>query len=89
MSISIPRWQIGSLCRLKRESKFQVSGHEHGCSKVVNHLGDEVMKVFSGMKITQRLNSIAVRGYRSIEDVQLELRPLNVLIGANGADKSN
>ena len=42
MSISIPRWQIGSLCRLKRESKFQVSGHELGCSKVVNHLGDEV-----------------------------------------------
>lgn len=41
------------------------------------------------MKITQRLNSIAVRGYRSIEDVQLELRPLNVLIGANGAGKSN
>ena len=41
------------------------------------------------MKITQRLSSIAVRGYRSIEDVQLELRPLNVLIGANGAGKSN
>jgi len=41
------------------------------------------------MKTTQRLNSIAVRGYRSIEDVQLELRPLNVLIGANGAGKSN
>ena len=41
------------------------------------------------MNAIQRLNSIAVRGYRSIEDVQLELRPLNVLIGANGADKSN
>ena len=41
------------------------------------------------MKNTQRLSSIAVRGYRSIEDAQLELRPLNVLIGANGAGKSN
>ena len=40
------------------------------------------------MKITQRLNSIAVRGYRSIKDMHLELRPLNVLIGANGAGKS-
>ena len=41
------------------------------------------------MKNTQRLNSIAIRGYRSIEDMHLELRPLNVLIGANGAGKSN
>ena len=41
------------------------------------------------MKIARRLNSIAVRGYRSIEDMHLELRPLNVLIGANGAGKSN
>ena len=41
------------------------------------------------MKITRRLNSIAVRGYRSIKDMHLELRPLNVLIGANGAGKSN
>ena len=41
------------------------------------------------MKIAQRLNSIAIRGYRSIEDARLELRPLNVLIGANGAGKSN
>ena len=55
MSISIPRWHIGSLCRLKRESKFQVSGHEHDCSKVVNHLGDEVMKVFSGMDLVRRM----------------------------------
>ena len=41
------------------------------------------------MKNTQRLNSIAVRGYRSIKDMRLELRPLNVLIGANGSGKSN
>ena len=41
------------------------------------------------MKITHRLNSIEVRGYRSIEAERLELRQLNVLIGANGAGKSN
>ena len=41
------------------------------------------------MNTIQRLNSIAVRGYRSIEDMQLELRPLNVLIGTNGAGRGN
>ena len=36
-----------------------------------------------------KLNSITIRGYRSIKNATLELRPLNVLIGANGAGKSN
>ena len=36
-----------------------------------------------------KLNSVTIRGYRSIKDATLELRPLNVLIGANGAGKSN
>ncbi len=36
-----------------------------------------------------KLNSIAIRGFRSIREATLELRPLNVLIGANGAGKSN
>ena len=36
-----------------------------------------------------KLNAITIRGYRSIRDATLELRPLNVLIGANGAGKSN
>ena len=36
-----------------------------------------------------KLNSVTIRGYRSIRDATLELRPLNVLIGANGAGKSN
>lgn len=36
-----------------------------------------------------RLGSIKIRGYRSIREAALELRPLNVLIGANGAGKSN
>ena len=36
-----------------------------------------------------KLNSITIRGFRSIKEATLELRPLNVLIGANGAGKSN
>lgn len=36
-----------------------------------------------------RLTKISVKGFRSIKDLTLELRPLNVLIGANGAGKTN
>ena len=36
-----------------------------------------------------QLKSIRIAGFRSIKDMTLELRPLNVLIGANGAGKSN
>ena len=32
---------------------------------------------------------LAVKGYRRLRDVDLELRPLNVLIGANGVGKSS
>lgn len=35
------------------------------------------------------LKNIEIKGYRSIKDASLELRKLNVLIGANGAGKSN
>jgi len=35
------------------------------------------------------LNKIVLRGYKSIKDATIELRPLNVLVGANGAGKSN
>lgn len=35
------------------------------------------------------LKRIVIRGYKSIREVELELRPINVLIGANGAGKSN
>src|SRR2546423_4202243 len=35
------------------------------------------------------LKKIGIKGYRSIKDASLELRELNVLIGANGAGKSN
>lgn len=36
-----------------------------------------------------RLKRIEIKGFRSIKEMKLELRPLNVLIGANGAGKSN
>ena len=35
------------------------------------------------------LKKIVIKGYRSIKDASLELKSLNVLIGANGAGKSN
>lgn len=35
------------------------------------------------------LKKIEIKGYRSIKEASLELRSLNVLIGANGAGKSN
>src|SRR4051794_8757806 len=36
-----------------------------------------------------RLDRIQIAGFKSIRDQTLDLRPLNVLIGANGAGKSN
>lgn len=35
------------------------------------------------------LDRITIRGFKSIREADLDLRPLNVLIGANGAGKSN
>jgi predicted ATPase len=35
------------------------------------------------------LTSLRLAGWKSIRDAKIELRPLNVLIGANGAGKSN
>jgi predicted ATPase len=39
--------------------------------------------------MAERIKAVAVRGHTSIRHVALELRDLNVLIGANGAGKSN
>ena len=36
-----------------------------------------------------KLKRIEIKGFRSIKEMMLEIRPLNVLIGANGAGKSN
>src|SRR6266581_4748001 len=35
------------------------------------------------------LRRVVLKGFKSIKAMDLELRPLNVLIGANGAGKSN
>lgn len=36
-----------------------------------------------------QLTSLRLAGWKSIRDAEIKLRPLNVLIGANGAGKSN
>jgi predicted ATPase len=36
-----------------------------------------------------RLTSLRLAGWKSIRDAEIELRPINVVIGANGAGKSN
>ena len=36
-----------------------------------------------------RLTSLRIAGWKSIRDAEVQLRPLNILIGANGAGKSN
>ncbi len=35
------------------------------------------------------MNYIDIKGYKSIKDAHLELKPINILIGANGSGKSN
>ena len=35
------------------------------------------------------LDSITIRGFKSIKDVTLEMRRINIVIGANGSGKSN
>lgn len=35
------------------------------------------------------MDYIKIKGYKSIKDIHLDLRPINVLIGANGSGKSN
>lgn len=35
------------------------------------------------------INKLNIQGYKSIKDLEIELRPINVLIGSNGVGKSN
>ena len=35
------------------------------------------------------LDRIQIKGYKSIRDLNLALRPVNILIGSNGVGKSN
>jgi len=41
------------------------------------------------MAISAALDFISVKGFKSIASLRLDLRPINVLIGANGSGKSN
>ncbi len=41
------------------------------------------------LEVPMALDRFAIEGFRSIEKVELELSPLNVLIGANGSGKTN
>jgi predicted ATPase len=43
----------------------------------------------SGDRPLAILRRVTLKGFKSIKEMDLELRPLNVLIGANGAGKSN
>ncbi|MCW6038408.1 AAA family ATPase [Spirulina subsalsa FACHB-351] len=36
-----------------------------------------------------RLQELTLNGFKSIKEMDLQLQPLNILIGANGAGKSN
>ncbi len=35
------------------------------------------------------LSKISIKGYKSIKELELELKPINILIGSNGSGKSN
>ena len=38
---------------------------------------------------SQKMDFIEIKGYKSIKDARIELRPINILIGANGSGKTN
>ena len=40
-------------------------------------------------RLSGRLTEVCVEGFKSLKNVRLRLRPVNMLIGANGAGKSN
>ena len=35
------------------------------------------------------LNKIRIQGYKSIKELEMDLKPINILIGSNGVGKSN
>ena len=39
--------------------------------------------------ISTKMDKIEIKGYKSIHDMELELRHINILIGANGSGKTN
>ncbi len=45
--------------------------------------------IFSAFEQIMAITRLHVEGYRSIKSVWLQLKPVNVLVGANGCGKSN
>lgn len=41
------------------------------------------------MAVSSAIDSVTVKGFKSIASLKVDLRPINVLIGANGSGKSN
>jgi predicted ATPase len=37
----------------------------------------------------ENLSRIKIKGFKSIKELDLDMKPINVLIGANGSGKSN
>jgi predicted ATPase len=52
-------------------------------------VGEFVLSESAGGRRMALLQRVILKGFKSIKEMDLELRPLNVLIGANGAGKSN
>jgi len=48
-----------------------------------------LISLYTNERKTVAMNSIKIQGYKSFKNLSLDLRPINVLIGANGAGKSN
>lgn len=41
------------------------------------------------MAVSSAIDSLTVKGFKSIASLKVDLRPINILIGANGSGKSN
>src|SRR5713101_6200653 len=84
-------WQLkkcASWCVHGLQHKLCAPGHRRSCGGRSPHREGRPQKPSSRRTMT-RLSRITLEGFRSIHSAALDLRPLNVLIGANGAGKSN
>jgi len=74
--------------------KIRVIGHINEIMKYLqpNDPDDDLDAVTTDntpMTLPGRLQHIKLKGFRSIRELDLALKPLNILIGSNGAGKSN
>ena len=47
------------------------------------------LRLIKKLTTDDRMDKIEIKGYKSIQDMELTLKPLNLLIGANGSGKTN